>query len=178
MVWLHMKTMFDYIVASLSLEFATEVCDLILKPPTEEPLWQVKEQLIKHMAASEQRRLQQLFNTEELGDCKPIQLLWRIQQLLGDAPGITDGLFISELYANDFMPTLPQSISTVCSSILSDIVEKLKGQLTTQTQLVKSLPFQCKSCTCSPSPTPPDSINANDTTVCWHHQKHATTVYR
>ena len=58
--------MFDYIVASLSPEFATEVRDLILKPPTENPYDKLKEQLIKRTAASEQRRLQQLFNSEEL----------------------------------------------------------------------------------------------------------------
>ena len=62
------KTMFDYIVASLSPEFATGVHDLILKPPTENPYDKLKEQLIKHTAASEQRRLQQLFNSEESGD--------------------------------------------------------------------------------------------------------------
>ena len=41
------KTMFDYIVTSLSPEFATEVRDLILKPPTENPYDKLKEQLIK-----------------------------------------------------------------------------------------------------------------------------------
>ena len=56
------KTMFDYIIASLSPEFATEVRDLILRPPTEVPYDRLKEQLI---AVSEQRKLQQLFSSEE-----------------------------------------------------------------------------------------------------------------
>ena len=71
---------------------------MILKPPTETPYDKLKEQLIKHMAASEQRRLQQLFSSEELGDRNPTQLLRRMQQLLGDTPGITDGSFIHELF--------------------------------------------------------------------------------
>ena len=164
------RTMFDYIVASLSPEFATEVCDLILKPPTENSYDKLKEQLIKRTAASEQRRLQQLFNSEELGDRKPTQLLRRMQQLLGDTPGITDGSFIRELFLQRLPANIrmvlastsdsvllddlaqladkivevsaPQSVSTVRSSNLSDEVEKLKGQLTNLTQLVKSLPFQ------------------------------------
>lgn len=62
------KTKFDHIVASLAPEFATEVRDLILNPPRDNPYATLKEQLIKQTAASEQRRLQQLFNAEELGD--------------------------------------------------------------------------------------------------------------
>ena len=53
----------------------------------------------------------------------------------------------------------PQSVSTVRSSTLSDEVEELKGQLTNLIQLVKSLPFQCKSRTRSPSPAFPDFSN-------------------
>ena len=47
------KTKFDYIIMSLTPEFATEVRDLILKLPTEMPYDKLKEQLIKCTAASE-----------------------------------------------------------------------------------------------------------------------------
>ena len=76
------KTRFDYVVASLAPEFATEVRDLILKPPEEDPYDALKEQLIRCTAASEQCRLQMLFNAEKLGYSKPTQLLQRMQQLL------------------------------------------------------------------------------------------------
>ena len=40
------KTMFDYVVASLSPEFATEIRDLILKPPGENPYNIIKEHAV------------------------------------------------------------------------------------------------------------------------------------
>ena len=106
------KTRFDYVIASLSPEVATEVRDLILKPPEATPYATLKEQLIKRTAASEQRRLQQLFNAEELGDRKPSQLLRRMQQLLGDRVGVADSTFLREL----FLQRLPSNVRMVLAS--------------------------------------------------------------
>ena len=103
------KTKFDHIVASLAPEFATEVRDLILNPPRDNPYATPKEQLIKQTAASEQQRLQQLFNTEELGDRKPSQLFHHMQQLLGDKANKTDGAFMREL----FLQCLPSNVHMV-----------------------------------------------------------------
>ena len=47
------KTRFDYVVASLSPEIATEIRDLILKPPEHIPYNVLKEQLIKRTAPSD-----------------------------------------------------------------------------------------------------------------------------
>ena len=69
------RTRFDYVVTNLTPDIAIKIRNLILKPPEENPYDILKAQLIKRTAASEQRRLQQLLSTEELGDCKPTQLL-------------------------------------------------------------------------------------------------------
>ena len=110
------KTKFDYIVASLSPEYATEVRDLLLQPPNENPYDVLKEKLIKRTAASEQRRVQQLLTAEELGDRKPTQLLRRMQQLLGDMPGLPNGTFLRE----PFLQRLPSNARMVLASVGRD----------------------------------------------------------
>ena len=118
------KTRFDYVIASLSPEVATEIRDLILKPPETTPYKVLKEQLIRCTAASEQRRLQQLFNAEELGDRKPTQLLRRIQQLLGDRASVSDSTFLRELFLQRLPPCVRMVLaSTKASTTLEEIAE-------------------------------------------------------
>ena len=106
------KTMYQHVVSSLSPEIATEVRDILLKPPETPPYDVLKKMLIERTSVSEQRRLQQLFTAEELGDRKPTQLLRRMQQLLGDKETTTDSSFIKEL----FMQRLPTNIRIVLAS--------------------------------------------------------------
>ena len=106
------KTKFEYIVASLSPEYATEVRDLILHPPATRPYDALRDQLVKRTAASDQRRLQQVLHSEELGDRKPSQLLRRMQQLLGDTAAATDRTFVRGL----FIQRLPANIRMVLAS--------------------------------------------------------------
>jgi len=103
------RTKFDYVVASLAPEYATEVRDLLLTPPEETPYEVLKIELTKRTSASEQRRLQQLLTAEELGDRKPSQVLRRIQQLLGDKAETMDATIMREL----FLQRLPANVRMV-----------------------------------------------------------------
>ena len=67
------KTKFDYLVASLSPDAASEVRDLILAPPTETPYTHLKAAIIKRFAGSHQQKLQRLLNDVELAFPAPPQ---------------------------------------------------------------------------------------------------------
>lgn len=96
---------------------------------TEDPYTVLKAQLTKRTTDSEQCKLQQLFTSEELGERKPTQLLRRMQQLLGDRPGITEGSFLKEL----FLQRLPPNVRMVLASTpegttldkLADLADKI-----------------------------------------------------
>ena len=163
------KNKFDHVVASLSPQYATEVRDLILTPPDDKQYDILRERLIERTAASEQRRLQQLFHSEELGDKKPSQLLRRMQQLLGDKASSTDGSLLRELFlqrlpanvrmilastgegssadleklaslADKVMDVATPTISAVATSQLSSEVEHLRGKITGLKEYIMSLP--------------------------------------
>lgn len=125
------KTRFDYVISSLSPEFAIEVRDLLLKPPAENPYNTLKAELIKRTAASEQRKLQQLISGEELGDRKPTQLLRRMQQLLGDKLGTSAdaNTFLRELFLQRLPPNVRMVLASTDTSMslnkLADMADKV-----------------------------------------------------
>ena len=85
-----------------------EVRNLILHVP-DNPYDTLKQQLIERTCLPEQRRLQQIFHSMELGEHKPMQLLRRMQQLQGDSAIATDGPLLREL----FLQQLPSNIRMV-----------------------------------------------------------------
>ena len=160
--------------------------------PTEvDPVLNCTEQLIKRTTASEQRRLQQLFNAEELGDRKPSQLLRRMQQLLGDKAASTDSSFIRELFlqrmpgnirmvlastadavsleelaslADKVMDVAAPSVAAITTPQVTSDVELLREEVTRLKDIVSSF-TKSRQSRRSPSPHP------FDTTLCWYHQR-------
>ena len=186
------RSRFDYVIASLTPDIATDVRDLILSPPTTDPYSVLKEQLIKRTAASEQRRLQQLFTTEELGNRKPTQLLRRMQQLLGERTSATDTTFLRELFLQRLPPNvrmvlastnsatsledlaeLADKVMEVAAPSISNItpspslaaeVEQLRGEVTRLEKMLKKLVHHRSSSrhTSRRSPTPTSNTQPTD----------------
>ena len=99
-------------MASLSPEFATQVRDLILCIPDTTPYDTLKGQLITRTTLPEQRRLQQLLTSTELGDQRPMQLIHRMQQLLGGGAVDADAKLLREL----FLQRLPGNVRMILAS--------------------------------------------------------------
>lgn len=198
------KTKFEHVVASLTPEYATEVRDLILTPPDDTPYDILKAQLIKRTEASEQRRLQQLFNSEQLGDRKPTQLLRRMHLLLGDKATTIDSAFLRELFlqrlpadvrlilastadlvaldelaalADKIMEvhTATPSVTAVTSSQLATEVGKLRAELTSLKSMVDRGFTQRRKANRSPSPARPTT---SDSSVCWYHQTFGADAHK
>ena len=195
------RTKYDHIVASLAPEYATEIRDLILQPPDDAPYDTLKQQLIKRTAASEQRRLQQLFSAEELGDRKPTQLLRHMQQLLGDKAGTMDNSVLRELFlqrlpanvrmvlastpdqaslenlaqlADKIVEVATPSVSTVSASHLSDEFERLRAEVTSLRKVVESLPLTTNKRDHSRGRSrgrSPSPHPPRDPKFCWYHTK-------
>ena len=145
------KTKFAYIVASLSPEYATEVRDLILHPPNTRVYNSLRDQLIKRTAASDQRRLQQLLHSKELGDRKPSQLLCKMQQLLGDSTAATDSTFVRGL----FLQRLPVNVRMVLASAPDSA--SLEDLAKLADRVVEAAPSPLVSIHGVPPPPPPPS---------------------
>ena len=117
------QTKYSHVVASLQPQFAKEVRDILVSPPTVKPYQVLKTELMKRTSASEQKRLHQLLTAEELGDRKPSQLLRRMEQLLG-AKQLEDSIF-KQL----FLQRLPHHVQSILASSRDDMTVNQLSEL-------------------------------------------------
>ena len=115
------RTKYEEVVCVLPTEYATEIQDLLLDPPEEEPYEKLKHLLIARIADSERQKLRQLLTAEELGDRKPSQLLRKMQLLLGEKAKMIDSSLLREL----FLQRLPANVQMILASADSMTLDKL-----------------------------------------------------
>ncbi|XP_046399331.1 uncharacterized protein LOC124165850 [Ischnura elegans] len=99
-------TKFSHVVAQLDNRHAVEVEDIIVNPPSESPYKRITEELISRLSTSQETRIRQLLEHEELGDRKPSQFLRHIRSLAGNS--VPDD-FVRTLWVNR-LPSSAQAI--------------------------------------------------------------------
>lgn len=107
-------TRFYYVSGQLEAQYAMEVMDIIKSPPVNNKYEKLKEELIKRLSASQEKKIKQLLDHEELGDRKPSQFLRHLQNLAGPS-GSAD--FVKTIWTN----RLPQNIQTVIASQITEL---------------------------------------------------------
>ncbi|XP_071445284.1 uncharacterized protein [Hetaerina americana] len=95
-------TMYYLVMSQLSQKHAAEVSDTIISPPADGKYSRLKEELILRLTASEEQRIRQLLEHEEIGDHKPSQLLRHLRTLVG--PTVPD-TFLRTLWLNRLLAT-------------------------------------------------------------------------
>lgn len=116
------KTKFHYVIANLGFDYASEVRDVILNPPPENPYSKLKSCLIQRTSLNEKQRIRLLLAEEQLGDRTPSQFLRRLQQLLGF--NTIDCTLLREL----FTTRLPERVQTALATVpTSTPLEDLAG---------------------------------------------------
>ncbi|XP_048002727.1 uncharacterized protein LOC125239238 [Leguminivora glycinivorella] len=111
-------TKYNYVVSQLDSQYVAEVEDIILAPPPTDKYKKIKEELIKRLSVSRQKKVKQLLSQEELGDRKPSQFLRHLRHLAG--PNIPDEFLLSI-----WTSRLPSNLQFVIAAKLNDPIEEL-----------------------------------------------------
>lgn len=136
-------TKFHYIVSQLDTRFAAEVEDLIINPPAEDKYKTLKAKLIERLSATEEQRVRQLLNDEELGDRKPSQFLRHLQSLAGSAFP-QDNNLLRQLWLRR-LPSSTQAILAAQSEMSLDKLADLADKITEVTQSPSSFAINASS---------------------------------
>ncbi|XP_037280319.1 uncharacterized protein LOC119173621 [Rhipicephalus microplus] len=80
------RTCYDYVVAHLDSRYAAEVRDILANSPADDRYLHLKRELIRRLSPSQDEKVRNLLQHEELGDRKPSQLLRYMRDLLGSTP--------------------------------------------------------------------------------------------
>lgn len=89
--------------------YAAEVEDIIIAPPATNKYERLKDELVKRLSASREKKVKQLLTHEELGDRKPSQFLRHLRNLAG--PGVPEE-FLKTIWTS----RLPSGTQTIIAS--------------------------------------------------------------
>lgn len=119
-------TKFWYVVSQLDNKYAQEVEDIITSPPANNKYETIKRELINRLSTSQQLRLKQLLEHEEIGDRTPSQFLRHLRNLAGNT---VQDEFLRTLWLNRLPNTMQAILATQADLSLTkiaDIADKIK----------------------------------------------------
>ncbi|CAH8539606.1 unnamed protein product [Schistosoma intercalatum] len=120
-------TKYAHVVGALPIEVATEVGDLIDNVPETDPYDKIKAAVIQRTSLSDEKRLQQLLTSCELGDKRPSQLLRHMRQLAG--PYKLDETLLKQMWLQRLPHNVRQILSISGTSVtlddLADMADKM-----------------------------------------------------
>ncbi|CAH8535583.1 unnamed protein product [Schistosoma haematobium] len=111
-------TKYAYVVGALPIEIAAEVGDLIDHVPESEPHDKIKAAVIQRTSVSDEKRLQQLTTSCDLGEKRPSQLLRHMKQL--DGPYKLDEVLLKQMWLQRLTHSVRQILSVSGKSVALD----------------------------------------------------------
>ena len=115
---------FKVVVGALGPDIASEIRNIILNPPKENPFATLKTELQNSYGLSSRQRIGKLLSNEELGDRKPSAFLRQMLTLV-DGPAKPDETFLKTL----FLQRLPANVQTILALAVDELsLEKLALQ--------------------------------------------------
>lgn len=197
---------YAYVVEKLPPEIAADVLDLLEAVPAQNPFDVLKEAIIYRTGKSHERRLHDLFNTVQLGDSRPSQLLRRMKSLLGKnsmSESLFRKLWLDKLppYTSQILATLPDdldlsriaeiadkisdvpTISSVDSPVptdaaMRDVIEQLKQQLERLSTQVQHLTRPEDKNSYKVRRRSHSATRARRPTLCWYHLNFGDKAHR
>lgn len=140
-------TKFSYVIGNLDAKFVHEIEDIITNPPPSGSRYEkTKDLLVKRFSLSEESRVKQLLDGEELGDRKPSQFLRHLRALAGTT--IADDTIIRQLWTR----RLPDQVRAILASHPDLALEKLADLADNIIEVFS--PAQVALCATTSAPTP------------------------
>lgn len=115
------ETKFSYVAGNMDAKYATEVRDILTRPPPVGKYEKLKAELIRRLSASQEQKTRRLLEHEEMGDRKPSQFLRHLQGLAGTA--VPDGIVRSLWFGR--LPASMQAILTTQANADLEAVAEL-----------------------------------------------------
>lgn len=134
------STKFWYVTGQLESRFAEQVEDILLKPPQVGKYDTLKYELIKRLSSSQQHKIKQLLEHEEIGDRTPSQFMRHLKKLAGST---VHEEFLRTLWLSR-LPAVMQAILATQSDLtidkIAEIADKIQETHSTHSQIASTSP--------------------------------------